>query len=107
MPEYTQNVHRINKINLRPNYHDYNVSRSKNADSEDEDLSDKFLEPSSIYAIAASEHSVDTVWIIKTIGEFKSTIDVTDDCGHKVISGQKYMLGHFLEIVNDSITSKR
>ena len=101
MPEYTQNVHTINKINLRPNYHDYDASRSKNADSEDEDLSDKFLEPGSIYAIAASEYSVDTVWILKIIEEFKSTIDVTDDYGHK------YMLGHFLEIVNDSITSKR
>ena len=30
--ECTQNVHRINKINLRSNYDDYDESRNKNAD---------------------------------------------------------------------------
>ena len=55
----------------------------------------------------ASEHSVDTVWFMKNIGEFESTADVTDVYGHKVISGQKYMLGHFLEKVNGNISSKK
>ena len=36
-----------------------------------------FWEPGSICAIAASEHSVDTVWFIRTVGEFESTADVT------------------------------
>ena len=36
--EYTQNIHRINKINLRSNYDDYDEIRSKITDSEDEDF---------------------------------------------------------------------
>ena len=105
--EYTQNVHRTNKINLRSNYDDYDECRSKNTDSEDEDEFNEFLEPGSICAKAASEHSADTVWFIKIIGEFGSTAVVTDDYEHKVTSGQKYMVGHFLEKVNDNITSKK
>ena len=102
--EYTQNVHRIKKIDLRSNYDGCDESRSKNTDSEDEDLSNEFLELSNICAIIP-EHSVD--WFIKIIGEFESTADVTDDYRHKVISGQKYMLGHFLQKVNDSMTSEK
>ena len=75
---------------MRSNYDDYDESRSKNADSEDQ-----------------NEHSTDTVWFIKTIGEFESMTNVTDVYGHKVISGQKYMLGHFLEKVNDNTTSNK
>ena len=70
----------------------------------DEDLSNEFLELSNICAIIP-EHSVD--WFIKIIGEFESTADVTDDYRHKVISGQKYMLGHFLQKVNDNMTSEK
>ena len=49
--EYTQNVHRINKINLRSNYDDYDESKSKNADTDDEDVSNGILEPGSIWTI--------------------------------------------------------
>ena len=92
---------------MRSNYDDCDESRSKNADSEDEIVSNELLKPGCICTIAASEHSVDTVWFIKIIGIFKSTADVADDHWHKVISGQKYILGHFLEKVNDNITSKK
>ena len=100
--EYKQNVRRINKINLSSNYE----SISKNADSENEDVSNEFL-VGGICPIAASEHSLDTVCFLKIIGEFEPTADATDDYGHKVIPGQKNMLGHFLEKVNDNITSKK
>ena len=92
--EYIQNVHRTNQINLNSKYDDYYENRSKNVDSENEDVSQEFLEPGSIYAIAASEHSLETAWFIKCIGEFESTVDVTDDYRHNVTSRQKYMLGH-------------
>ena len=92
---------------MRSNYDGCDESRSKNADSEDEDESNELLKPGSMCVIAASEHSVDTVWFIKITGEFKSTAEVADDHWHKVISGQKYILGHFLEKVNDNITSKK
>ena len=72
---------------MRSNYDDYDESRSKNADSEDEDVSNEFLEPGSICAISASEHSVDTVKFVKIIGEFESTADLKDDYGYKVLSG--------------------
>ena len=49
--EYTQNVHRINKINFRSNYIDYDESRSKNAGNDDEDVSNEFLEPGSIWTM--------------------------------------------------------
>ena len=104
--EYNQNVRRINKIKLSSNYDDYHESISKNADSENEDVFNEFL-VGSICPIAASEHSVDTVCFLKIIGEFEPTADATDDYGHKVILGQKYMLGHFLKKVNDNITSKK
>ena len=48
--EYTQNVHKINKINLRSNYDDYDESRSKNADCDDEDISNEILELGNICA---------------------------------------------------------
>ena len=32
--------------------------------------------------------------------------DISDDYGRTVTSGQKYMLGHFLEMISDNITSK-
>ena len=72
---------------MRWNYDGYDESGSKNADSEDEDVSNEFLEPGSICAIGASAHSVDTVWFVKIIGEFESTVDVKGDYGHKVLSG--------------------
>ena len=51
-------------------------------------------------------NSVDTLWFVQIKGEFESTTSVSDDYGHIVTPGQKYMQGHFLEQVSDQITSK-
>ena len=41
---------------------------------------------------------------MQIIGEFDSPENVIDDYGHTASSGQKYMLGNFLEQVHDQIT---
>ena len=46
------------------------------------------------------------LWFLQIKGEFESTPSVSDDYGHIVTPGQKYLLGHFLEQVSDQITSK-
>ena len=67
---------------------------------------DEFLLSGSVCALAAANNSVDTLWFVQIKGEFESTTSVSDDYGHIVTPGQKYMLGHFLEQVSDQITSK-
>ena len=46
------------------------------------------------------------LWFVQIKGEFESTTSVSDDRGHIVTPGQKYMLEHFLEQVSDQITRK-
>ena len=67
---------------------------------------DDFLLRGSVCALAAANNSGDTLWFAQIKREFESTTSVSDDYGHIVTSGQKYMLGHFLEQVSDQITSK-
>lgn len=45
--------------------------------------------------------------LICVIGKFDSFEKITDDYGHSVSTGEKYMLGHFLEQVHDPITRKK
>ena len=59
-------------------------------DKEDHVISEDFLFPGTICAVAASETSQDSVWFIR--------ID-TDDYGHCISSGQKYVAGKYLEKV--------
>ena len=49
--DYTQGLHRLNKVSLRSNYDDYRVS-----DESDKDASNEFLEVGSIWAIQLLNH---------------------------------------------------
>ena len=93
-------VQTLNKINKRSNY-DENEKNEEHVKAPDD-----FLLPGSVCALAAANNSVDTLWFVQIKGEFESTTSVSDDYGHIVTPGQKYMLGHFLEQVSDQITSK-
>ena len=81
-------VQTLNKINRHSNYNE----NEKN--EEHVKAPDDFLLTGSVCALAAANNSVDT------------STSVSDDYGHIVTPGQKYMLGHFLEQVSDQITSK-
>ena len=94
--DYTQVVQTFNKINRRSNY-DENEKNEEHVKAPDD-----FLLPGSVCALAATNNSVDTLWFVQIKGEFESTTSVSDDYGHIVTPGQKYMLGHFLEQVSDN-----
>ena len=77
-------VETLNKINRHSNYNE----NEKN--EEHVKAPDDFLLTGSVCALAAANNSVDT------------STSVSDDYGHIVTPGQKYMLGHFLEQVSDN-----
>ena len=44
---------------------------------------------------------------MQIIGEFNSPENFIDDYGNTASTGEKYMLGHFLEQVHDQIISRK
>lgn len=70
-------------------------------DVTDEEIDKEFILPGSICAIAANEKSIDTVWFVKIIAEEEtSQNEIIDDYGFKIIPGQKFFTGNFLEKVS-------
>ena len=69
-------------------------------DKEDHFISEDFLFPGTICAIAASETSQDSVWFIRIDSEKQEALELlTDYYGHCISSGQKYVAGKYLEKV--------
>ena len=98
--DYTQVVQTLNKMNRHSNY-DENEKNEEHVK-----VPDYFLLLGSVCALAAANKAVDAIWFVQIKWEFESTTSVSDDYGHIVTPGPKYMLGHFLEQVSDQITSK-
>ena len=69
-------------------------------DKEDHVISEDFLFPATICAVAASETSQDSVWFIKIDSEEQEALELlTDNYGHCISSSQKYVAGKYLEKV--------
>ena len=62
-----------------------------------DDVTHEFLLPNSVCAIAADEKSIDTFWLVKILEETVAEGNITDDYGHMVLDGQRYIDGRYLE----------
>ena len=57
----------------------------------------EFLLPRSACAIAASEKSFDTVWLLKIVYEGVADRNILDQYGHCILQGNAYIDGYYLE----------
>ena len=55
-----------------------------------------------ICAMAADVKSVDMAWFVKVVDKIKATEDIVDEYGHKILEGQIYLKGHYLERISDT-----
>ena len=62
-----------------------------------DDVTHEFLLPNSVCAIAADEKSIDTFWLVKILEETVAEGNITDDYGHVVLDGQRYIDGRYLK----------
>ena len=70
-----------------------------NVDKKDHVISDDFLFPSTICAVAASEISQDSAWFIRIDSEEQEALKLlTGDYRHCISSSQKYVAGKNIEI---------
>ena len=99
-------VENLNKINLQSNYDHKNINDGVERD-EETTYHNYILLPVSVCVIAADNKSIDAVWFVQIIGKFNSPENVIDDYGHTASTGEKYMLGQFLEQVHDQITREK
>ena len=69
-------------------------------DKEDHVISEDFLFPGTICAVAASETSQGSVWFIRIDSEKHEALELlTGDNGRLISSGQKYVAGKYLQKV--------
>ena len=67
------------------------------ADGPSHDVTNDFLVPGCICAIAASEKSTDTVWFVKILKRHEADQPYTDDYSFTVAKGQWFFSGKYLE----------
>ena len=91
--EFTLDIKHLKKNTLRPAFLD---SLGKNTHQSIID----FAIPDSICAIGAYDKSHETVWFKKIMhGEQTAKDNITDDCSHSILPGQKFIEGRYLEKV--------
>ena len=66
------------------------------------DVTNDFLVPGCICAIAASEKSIDTVWFVKILEKHVADQPYTDDYRLTVAKGQKKFSGRYLEWASET-----
>ena len=89
--EYPLMAHGVNHVQLRSEV-------PSSAEIDDEIQNADFISPDSVVAILADAGSMDTVWFIKVIkNECISNGKDTDDYGHSIIAGARYITGNFPE----------
>ena len=60
--------------------------------------------PRSIFKISSDNKLTNTVWFVQIIAEFNSSENVSDHYAHAISVGDKYMVGNFLEQLDEQIT---